>query len=449
LPDRQSMDKHLHNHVDKLFGDSLKSYRDEPREEVWEKIENQLDIDDMILRRSRIRRRILLTVTFFIFLTGAGTIFFNYHKPGKSSVSSSIQSNLKNTVFSHKPIGNNLPTQSMTEDLTPDKKKNEANHPEFDMTSGRNENQESTQSLYSSISSLDDLNNSLNIDSRVSGLHPVSLKVSETIKTSFNIDGYNLLNGLKASEKMIIKPEKQSFKSRISIVPYFSKEFAGYNLSDDDATAADGREIEERERNVFSASIGIYVNYRIKKRWFIQSGLSYSWSNSNIDSSKSFAVLGNNGSVQYKFNTISGYGFLQPLPTIQPSVGDSVFTAKAYSQLHYLTVPLILSYRIPLNRFSLLIGSGISFNFLTGATVETKIYGLNFTQDESAIPMKGLKKINYGFLLKADFEYHINSKLGIDLIPCFKNSLTPINIHSALSAYPYNFGIGAGISYRF
>jgi len=443
------MDEHLHNQVDKLFGDSLKSYKDEPREEVWEKIENQLEIDDMILRRSRIRSRVLITITFFIFLAGAGTIFFNYYKPGKSTVSSSIHSKIKNIALSYKSIGNNLPTQSISEDLITDKKKNETNHPDLNMTSGRNENQKSTQSLNSAIGTLNDFNNSLKIDSRVSELRTVSLKVSEAIKTSFNIDGYNLLNGLKASEKMIIKPEKQSFKSRISIVPYFSKEFAGYNLSDDDATAADGREIEKRERNVFSASIGIYINYRIKKRWFIQSGLSYSWSNSNIDSSKSFAVLGNNGSVQYKFNTISGYGFLQPLPTIQPSVGDSVFTAKAYSQLHYLTVPLIISYSIPLKRFSLLIGTGISFNILTGATVETKIYGSNFTQDESAIPMKGLKKINYGFLLKADLEYHINSKLGIDLIPCFKNSLTPINIHSALSAYPYNFGIGAGISYRF
>jgi hypothetical protein len=443
------MDEHLHNHVDKLFGDSIKSYRDEPRKEVWEKIENQLDIDDMILRRSRIRSRVLLTITFFIFLAGAGTIFLNHYKPDKSSVSSFFHGNLKNIVLSNKPIGNSLPIQSITENLIPGKKKNEANHPDFDTTSVRNKNQKSIQSLNSAISTLNDLNNSLNTASRVSGLHRVYLKVSETIKTSYNINGKNLLTGLEASEKMIIKPEKQSFKSRLSIVPYFSKEFAGYNLSDDDATEADGKEIEERERNVFSASIGIYLNYRIKKRWFIQSGLSYSWSNSNIDSSKSFAVLGNNGSVQYKFNTISGYGFLQPLPTIQPSVGDSVFTAKAYSQLHYLTVPLILSYRIPLNRFSLLIGSGVSFNFLTGATVETKIYGLNFTQDESAIPMKGLKKINYGFLLKADLEYHINSKLGIDLIPCFKNSLTPINIHSALSAYPYNFGIGAGISYRF
>jgi hypothetical protein len=443
------MDEHLKNNVDKLFRDSLKYHKDDPTDEVWLRIENQLDYDDLISHKSGMRRRILMIVTFFVLLAGAGTYILDYYNPGKSSISSSVQGNIKSLTLPGKTKGNYSQVQNIRSDMTTYNNINNLIHSDLNMTSGRNVHQKSSQSLSSSNRSLLNPINSLNTDAFVFRIRPVSLNVHKTINTSFNINGNNLLTRLKASEKMIIKPEKQSFKSRISIVPYFSKEFAGYNLSDDDATAADGKEIEERERNVFSASIGIYLNYRINKRWFIQSGLSYSWSNSNIDSSKSFAVLGNNGSVQYKFNTISGYGFLQPLPTIQPNIGDSVFTAKAYSQLHYLTVPLILSYRIPLNRFSILIGSGVSFNFLTGATVETKIYGLNFTQNESAIPMKGLKKINYGFILKADLEYHINSKLGIDLIPCFKNSLTPINIHSALTAYPYNFGIGAGISYRF
>jgi hypothetical protein len=35
-------------------------------------------------------------------------------------------------------------------------------------------------------------------------------------------------------------------------------------------------------------------------------------------------------------------------------------------------------------------------------------------------------------------------------MPSFKNTLGPINTNnSSLSAYPYNFGIGAGITYLF
>jgi hypothetical protein len=68
---------------------------------------------------------------------------------------------------------------------------------------------------------------------------------------------------------------------------------------------------------------------------------------------------------------------------------------------------------------------------------------------ESVVAMHGLKKVNYVVLLKAELQYNINSNWGVSLIPCFKNALSPINIHSDLSTYPYNFGIGLGISHRF
>jgi hypothetical protein len=159
--------------------------------------------------------------------------------------------------------------------------------------------------------------------------------------------------------------------------------------------------------------------------------------------------LDNSGNVQFKLNTITGYGYLQYPPTIPTSLGDSVLTDKTLSRIHYLTLPVLLSYRIALKRFTLLVGAGVSFNLLTSATLETKIYGPNLKEQETVIPIKGIRNLNYGIILKADLEYHINNTVGINIIPSFKNSISPINIHSALSAYPYNFGIGAGISYHF
>ena len=54
-----------------------------------------------------------------------------------------------------------------------------------------------------------------------------------------------------------------------------------------------------------------------------------------------------------------------------------------------------------------------------------------------------------GVVVKADLEYHVSPLIGINLIPTFKNSVSPINPESALTAYPYNFGIGLGFTYRF
>jgi hypothetical protein len=109
----------------------------------------------------------------------------------------------------------------------------------------------------------------------------------------------------------------------------------------------------------------------------------------------------------------------------------------------------VLSYRIQLNRFSLLIGAGGSFNVLTSAQLETKTYGNGNPEKEYIVNMLGLKKINYGILVKLDLQYHINSKMGIDIMPCFKNTLSPINLQTSVTAYPYNVGIGMGVTYQF
>ncbi len=251
-----------------------------------------------------------------------------------------------------------------------------------------------------------------------------------------------------SNDKTVIKYQKQKFKDRISITPYFSQEFAGYNFTDEDSTSPGGKEIEHRERNIFSASVGVYINYKLHKNWVLQTGLSYSWSSTNIDSSICYAVNDNNGHVQFKLNTISGYGYLQPSSVLQPNIGDSLLAGKAYSQLHYLTIPLVLSYNITLKKFSLLVGGGVSFNLLTSASIETKTYGSGYPEKEYVINMMGLKKANYGILVKADLQYHINNNIGIDLIPSFRNTLSPINLRTAVSAYPYNFGIGIGMTYH-
>lgn len=392
-------------------------------------------------------RRFWIAACIFLFLSGAGIFtLLNFHSNKNISVKNIQKKNDVSKITINSQTNQSLP-QTGSLSLNSEGGDKGIGPNELNPGNGINLNNETFSHIENSTG--ESLNSLVINDFPTPEFHPLNMEA--TVSKMFSIQnekiGFSPMSGIP--ENMIIKPEKYSLKNRLSITPYFSQEFAGYSLSDDDATAADGHEIENRERNVFSASLGIYLNYKMNKRWVIQSGISYSWSSSIIDSSKSYAVEDNSGNVQFKLNTISGYGYLQPSLAVQPSVGDSILAAKAYSQLHYLTIPLVLSYKFPLNRFSLLVGAGVSFNLLTGAEVETKIYGPNFNQDLSAIPIKGLKNINFGIIVKADLEYHINSIWGVSLIPCFKNSLTPINIHSALSAYPYNFGIGAGISYRF
>jgi hypothetical protein len=444
------MDENLHNPIDDKFRNVLQTYRDENKSSVWDRIEKKLDEDKQLSSGINRRKVILLATAIVLLLSGASTW---YLLTGHSNIFS-IESKLKSKniginsvdIATEKTTGENRNAKNSQSPLNSNSKISWSgvrgseiynNHP------GSTTNPVCSSEIFSDPENAKQLNNFRNKNIPLF----TSLQTFEKLLT-FN-DHFTFSPPVAITDKTIVKPEIKRPVSRFSLTPYFSQEFAGYNLSDDDATAADGREIEERERNVFSASVGVYLNYRLSKRLMIQSGISYSWSSSIIDSAKSFAVQDNTGNVQFKLNTISGYSYIKTSSPQQPNIGDSILTAKAYSQLHYITIPVILSYKIPLHRFSLLLGGGVNMNFLTSANVKTKIYGPNVLENISSVPVNGLKNINYGIIIKAELEYLMNYTWGFNIIPSFKNSVSPINIHSALSAYPYNFGIGAGLTYHF
>jgi Outer membrane protein beta-barrel domain len=413
------MDEHLQNNIDKIFRDALSHTNHDPSSQLWENIERKLNEDDeKTIYLRNLRRTLAACSLLFIFaVLGIVTQIKFRESKSSASIANSPKVSTQNNSSKSKLIKNKI---------------QDWNH---------NINNSNIAMVKKNSTPADP--GKINI-----GFSPV--EVTDLKLPIPHADQISLPESATGpNDKSIVKHQQRNFKDRISVTPYFSQEFAGYNFKDKDSTGPGGKEIEQRERNIFSASLGFYFNYTFKKRWVIQTGLSYSWSSTNIDPSICYAVNDNNGSVQFKLNTISGYGYLLPSSALQPNIGDSVMTGKAYSQLHYLTIPLVLSYNIPFKRFSLLVGGGISFNILTSATIETKTYGSGYPEKEYAVKMMGLKKTNYGILLKADLVYHISSTVGIDLIPSFKNTLSPINLQTAVSAYPYNFGIGIGLNYRF
>jgi Outer membrane protein beta-barrel domain len=417
------MEEHAQNNIDSFFRNSLLDARQDPPGAVWNNIELELDNDDSRIIYIKKIRRIVSVAGLLIILIGLSLFIGIQLRQIKSPAAASTLSSASSKEIKpfHRP---------------------ESLHPSGKIETGKkNLNSPATlikedKFLPSHISQTDIYLTPVRTDELRLPLLCTDLKITSPGLATMSND------------KTVIKYQKQKFRDRISITPYFSQEFAGYNFTDEDSTSPGGKEIEQRERNIFSASVGVYINYKLHKNWILQTGLSYSWSSTNIDSSICYAVNDNDGHVQFKLNTISGYGYLQPSSALQPNIGDSLLAGKAYSQLHYLTIPLVLSYNIPLKKFSLLVGGGVSFNLLTSASIETKTYGTGYPEKEYAVNMMGLKKTNYGILVKADLQYHVNNNIGIDLIPSFRNTLSPINLRTAVSAYPYNFGIGIGLTYH-
>ncbi len=454
------MDENWPNDIDGIFRDSLESHLDEPSKAVWDKIENQLDREDILFYKSkrRLLRRISACLLVIIFALGSRVLFhYRYGEPVKSI---GIHKGGEGVTVSARKTGNKPRIDRTDAVLHPLADAGLLSKDGFIKPGLEAILIDENPSFYKKFTvRAEDFLSGQSVQSQsVAYRRDGFLSVSPVINlqqpkpeiSSFDIAKIGIHGDQMNDLKKITTIENLPFLTRFSVKAYFSKEFAGYNLSDNnDSTGANGKEIEKKERNVFSASVGIFVSYKLKKRWIIESGLSYSWSSSILDPSESFAVKDNNGNIQFKVNTITGYGYLPSSTTAVPNVGDSVLTDKVYSNLHYLTVPLMAAYGINMRKFTLSAGGGVTFNFLTDATVETKIKGSFYDQHESVVTMYGLKKINYGILLKAELQYNVNSKWGVSLMPYFKNALSPINIRSALSTYPYNFGIALGISHRF
>ena len=429
------MQDSFQNHVDNLFRSMLQFYKKEPGRHVWGNIEKELDEDDKValFKRSKAGFKKAGTLLILFFFLGSTFLFFriNHQQP----VSSIILSHINKSV-----AGNITGKPAKTLPVLPVLIETNSNRVNYDSNLSVGINLSDAPFTFSNPGYSELV------------FHPDYIPAVRTEQTPIPLQFHgNSLSDLSSSTgRNIIKPQQATFTDRLSITPYFSQEFAGYNFADDDETAPNGKEIEKAERNIFSASVGMYINYKINKRWMLQSGISYSWSRSIMDSSQSYAEMNAAGDIAFKLNTASGFSFLHTPSFIVPMVGDSMATAKTHSELHYVTVPLVLSYRIPMRRFTFLAGAGMTFNILTHATLETDIYGANYKQNESEIPIRGLKKVNFGLLIKAEIQYRMTSKMAFSLIPSFKNTLGPINMkNSSLQAYPYNFGIGAGIVYLF
>ena len=439
------MDANKPNDVDELFRDSLKSHLDGPSDAVWEKIENQLDREDHLFYRARFRLLLRVCAGLLMVIFALGILIFVHFNYGHRVRSMAIGESRAGTSGLWGETGGNR-RSGKSDAFADPATSGESIRKDKLIGPGLKGVLNDGDIIYPLI-----LARSSNHLSPATSLPPaIVFQSPEPATLSFRLGKNDLPVDPTNDFKKAARPGHSSFLSRLSVTAYFSREFAGYNLSDNnDSTGVNGKEIEKRERSVFSAAGGVFLDYKLNRRWVIQSGLSYSWSSSILDPSESFAVKDNNGNVQFKVNTVSGYGYLSSSSSVAPGLGDSVMMDRAYSNLHYLTIPLVASYRFNRKKFTLLAGAGISFNFLTSATIGTRILGSPGNHQESVVAMHGLKKVNYGVLLKAELQYNINSNWGVSLIPCFKNTLSPINIRSDLSTYPYNFGIGLGISHRF
>ena len=198
-----------------------------------------------------------------------------------------------------------------------------------------------------------------------------------------------------------------------------------------------------------SFSVSLLATRQVKEKWGLQTGLIYSNTAIGISPQKIYALQDPAGDIAYKYITSSGYAYIKPGFGSPPAFGDSLITTEAKHSLHSLTVPIVIKYTIRKNGFLFLPGAGIEANFITRAKLETEIEDANNRETVFINKLSGAKSFYWSLVADAELRYSVNKKLSFSVRPVFRYAISPITENNVVETFPYSFGAGLGMTYKF
>ena len=448
------MDENLHNPLDKLFRDSIEPLSEKPGKHVWEGVEQQLDKNnaERYKRKYILFKRIAVILLFLLLSFATFNLFNNKTKnetiksssvTGKETVSDILESNDSAVSKNNKGTNTQISSFNLSSIFNQKRKKNllkerlviriKTRAAEQDMEENKNgllpEPLNFTRLIYGAIKVNEDGNNNFSLQM----IQQLRTRIIDRVSANFN--------------RLTKNADKQNKLSQhFDVTAFAAPELANYILDDDQTNTYENRQvIQKREQHLFSYTAGLLVGYNLSAKLRLQSGVTWSSSNINIDPEKIYAVKDNSGNVKFRYTISSGYGYILPSFSLSPSIGDSLSTTTSIHNLQFISIPVIAQYKFGHKKFSLDPGVGIVFNFLTKATLKTEVNDDTNSENEILTKLNGLKEFNYSFLLSSELQYQISRSWSVIATPYFKFALNPINKGNVVETYPYNIGLGMGI----
>jgi hypothetical protein len=443
-------------HIDNFFKKSLDSLSDKPGKDSWNKIKNRLDNDDAqdYRRKFIVTRRlsISLAVAFVGMIIYSSLFISTQNSKPKSFLTP--QSGHTDILKRQSEQSNNLKaivgrSNYNTPKIFDQKPVHQINFVRSAGTKFPEQSKPDTDSTTTKSSQFPLGDYSVSDQSTVKEKTAVSLK-NDLIAKPLQIIQSNALQ------------HNHFFKPFISLTFFASPVWSRHNLADNDDyinrqpgnglssyQQSNKTVIEQRENELLSYNIGLTAYYHLNKTWGLESGVIFNSIYMNIDPHEIYAVPDGSGKASYEFVTSSGYSFLKSKSLNTAIAGDSLSTTMAKHKIEYLSIPLLFKYTASLKRFSVSPGIGLTANFLTGTSIQTGIK-LNSSSETVIISkLNGSKGMYLSASANMDIGYSLNRKWMISLVPSLNYAITPVTENNVVFTYPYCFGFGLGISYRF
>ncbi len=195
-------------------------------------------------------------------------------------------------------------------------------------------------------------------------------------------------------------------------------------------------------------SVGVRINYKLSKKFFIQSGvnkLELAYNTKNVNATFS--------SVKNAYNNINTNKpgvILTPISNINndlPAVNNankSNISGDLNQSIQYFELPVEMKYNLYDKKVGLNLVGGFSTYFLTNNSVS--IVSQNSITDLGEA--NNLNNFNFSGNLGVDLDYKINKSWYLNVAPMFKYQFNTFSNNSG-NFKPYYFGLYSGLNYRF
>ncbi len=479
------------NDIDKLFKDALDGRRETVPPDIWKAV------DEGINRKLDISKVNYNKVTKLIKLFGAliflSSIFFVYRSMIDEAIKHttntvkllSSHSSVKNTTANKlsKEPSNRKPKlivvdsaearhqktgHSRTSLFTPNKYRPSENKNSIDgsmadrelfIKSGKNEN--SVNSLYAEKQDRSLATASFagkKKDSIGNGLKGawlpdvISWSTIQPLPFVYKVKGVQppADNTLNPSLMDNINTVKLHASHKISIEPFGSINYSHRNLVEGKRQGGRGfnkEEVGKSEEPGSSFSVGVLINYGLKKDLFLQSGLGFSSVKTTSKAGKIYARADDNGRTKYELISSSGYSFFSNHTGISLNPGDSIAINGSSSAINYINLPLSINYALNRGKFALNPGLGLSANFLTHSRTSISV-GTSFNHYLEKTTVSGLNNIYLDGLFGLGIEYKLTPKLSLEIKPLVRLGLTPINDETPVRTFQNYVNLEAGMKIK-
>lgn len=459
-----------YNNIDGVLKKELRNYSVSAPDDVWNRIEAQLDYN----KRIKFQRfyRIAAAIA-AIAIIGSVTLL-SLNNKSKTELTSSNE-----IIVENKPVEKDVREELSAQQISTSSKQ-EMNQAKIQEPAKSNKKELYAESVESAQKT--DNNEFIEAAGESTELNKLSLlpakihsqEITYNIaynNTSINQENYFGIDAVDFYASMDESAKSKANERKWLIGGEFSPLYS-YRLITQGAIV-ESSNYDQLESPVTSYAGGVNVQYKTNKRLTIQTGVYYSTMGQALDylsvyANQAYSLVSDkfkdyyiqNYELQNSAGTIS---FSTPYVVVDErahrvrdisstkgyfDVSDPIFQdlkAEIQQNFQYIEVPIIIRYKLIDKVLDLNFIGGLGANFLIG----NNVYLVQGNAREMIGETSGVNTINYSGSVGFGIEYPVLNRISIRLEPSLKYYLNAINSNSSYESHPYAFGIYTGFNYSF